>query len=362
MSVDDQSGSWVPTGLLIGTKNLELRRRRGLMVAVILLTVGLPFIVLGIRLLFHLISPHSYGPAGSPSVFTGLTAAMAQFGFIIAATLGATAGTADLADGVFRHLVVTGRSRIALYLARLPAGLAIVVPLAAIAFTALCLVTAYAGAPQPSALNENGINVPVHLDRAQLESWLLAHPDQASQAFSGGALAVGNDGRAKVVQPTQVSSADIQSFVDQHIADIYGTYTSDERAALGPPANQMVKIGLWLELEVVIGFVVGLGLGSLIGDRTVATIMMVVLEIIVTPILANVHIPYFINGQRLVVGVAMDQLRPAGLASTGGRRILGGHSALGIPPMPTWAMITVIVGWIVAWTIFGAWRMATRDA
>jgi hypothetical protein len=30
--------------------------------------------------------------------------------------------------------------------------------------------------------------------------------------------------------------------------------------------------------------------------------------------------------------------------------------------MPTWAMISVIVGWIVGWTGIGAWRMATRDA
>ena len=31
-------------------------------------------------------------------------------------------------------------------------------------------------------------------------------------------------------------------------------------------------------------------------------------------------------------------------------------------PMPTWAIITVIVGWIVGWSVIGAWRMVTRDA
>jgi hypothetical protein len=30
--------------------------------------------------------------------------------------------------------------------------------------------------------------------------------------------------------------------------------------------------------------------------------------------------------------------------------------------MPTWAMITVIVGWITGWSAIGAWKMATRDA
>jgi hypothetical protein len=30
--------------------------------------------------------------------------------------------------------------------------------------------------------------------------------------------------------------------------------------------------------------------------------------------------------------------------------------------MPTWAMITVIAGRIVGWSVIGAWRMVTRDA
>jgi hypothetical protein len=126
----------------------------------------------------------------------------------------------------------------------------------------------------------------------------------------------------------------------------------------------MVKIGLWLELDIGIGFMVGLGVGSLIGQRTVSTVLMIALQIIVTPILAAHVIPYFLDGQRVVVGVAMDQLRPAGMAGggQGGPVLFGGRGVLSIPPMPTWAMITVIVGWIFGWSVIGAWRMATRDA
>ena len=99
-------------------------------------------------------------------------------------------------------------------------------------------------------------------------------------------------------------------------------------------------------------------------------ILLIVLQIIITPALARVALPYFLDGQRVVVGIALDQLRPAGLASGAGgggpdgpgRALFGGGGALGIPPMPTWAMITVIAGWIVGWTGIGAWRMATRDA
>ncbi len=353
--------AWIPGWGLITTKHLELRKRRGLMVVTVLLTVGLPVLVLGLRLLFHVADPKSYGPAGSPSVFQILLQPMAEFGFIIAATLGATAGTTDLTDGMFRHLVITGRSRVALYLARIPSGLSIVLPLAAVAFTLVCLVTSYAGTPQPASVNVNGISVPAQLSQAQLESWLRQHPRQYEQAFVNGVpQLVPASGRIPVSRPAPPPA------VSRDIATLYSDYTSDEAGQLNPPVNEMVKIGLWLVLDIGLGFLVGLGVGSLIGQRTVSTVLMIVLQIIVTPLLAAHVIPYFINGQRVVVGIAMDQLRPAGLAGGGaggpGHVLFGGRGVLNIPPMPTWAMITVIVGWIVGWSVIGAWRMATRDA
>jgi hypothetical protein len=354
--------SWIPSWGLITTKHLELRKRRGLMVVAVLLTVGLPVLVLGIRLLYHGVDPNSSGPAGSPSVFQFLCQPMAEFGFIIAATLGATAGTTDLADGMFRHLVITGRSRLALYLARIPAGLSIVLPLVAVAFAIVCLVTSFAGTPQPASIGVNGISVPAQLSQAQLKSWILQHPQQYDQAFVNGGPQFGPAPGAIPVP----RSANPRPVIDRDIATIYGDYTSAETGQLNPPVNEMVKIGLWLELDIGIGFLVGLGVGSLIGQRTVSTVLMIVLQIIVTPILAAHVIPYFLNGQRVVVGIAMDQLRPAGLAGGGaggqGHVLFGGRGVLNIPPMPTWAMITVIVGWIVGWSVIGAWRMATRDA
>lgn len=47
------------------------------------------------------------------------------------------------------------------------------------------------------------------------------------------------------------------------------------------------------------------------GQRTVPVIL---LEISITPALAGHALPGFINGERGVVGVAMDQLKPAALA------------------------------------------------
>ncbi len=339
---------------LIATKHLELRKRRGLMIGIVLLTVVPTVLVLGLRLVFHAVDPATNGPAGSPDVFQTLTNLMAEFGFLAAAALGASAGTTDLSEGMFRHLVITGRSRLALFLARIPAGLAIILPLVALTFAGLCLVTSYAGAPQPTSVSLNGVSVPEHFDQAELQTWLRQHPQQAAAEFPLGPA------------PT---TAEIDSAIDHNSAILYENYVADAISDSNPPINEMAKIGLWLELEVGIGFMVGLGLGSLTGQRTVTVIVLVGLEIIVTPILAAHVIPYFIDGQRLVVGVAMDQLRPAALApGTGGgpggpgRTLFGGRGALGIAPMPTWAMIAVIVGWIIGWSAIGAWRMMTRDA
>jgi hypothetical protein len=339
--------TFLPSFPMITTKYLEIRKRRGLMVAVFLLTIGLPLVVLGIRLIFHAVDPHTYGPAGSPTVFQALCDAMAQFGFIIAATLGTAAGTTDLTDGMFRHLVITGRSRVALYLARIPAGLSIVLPLAAIAFTFVCLVTSFAGTSQASTVNVAGVSIPANLTQSGLSQWVAAHPDQAVLAVNGNP----QDPQAAVLE------------IDQRIGAFYLDYRALAPVNTNPAMNEMAKIGAWLEIEIVLGFLVGLGLGSLIGQRTVSTVLIIVVQIIVTPILANTVIPYFLNGQRLLVGIALDQLRPADLLSTsGGHGPFGGKSPLGIPPMPTWAMVAVIVGWAVVSTVVGAWRMATRDA
>jgi hypothetical protein len=278
---------------------------------------------------------------------------MAEFGFVAGAVLGASAGTTDLGDGVFRHLVITGRSRVALYLARIPAGLAILVPLVAVAFASLCLVTAFAGTPNPTAVKVQGVAIPTQLDRPQLEHWLIDHPGVVGDVVG--------PNRSAATDPAQ-----IRALLPRMMDRIEATYQEVQAGLFNPSAGEMTKIGLWILLDVIVGFVVALGLGSLLGQRTLSTVLMIVLELVLTPILAVTTIPYFVNGQRLFVGVAMDQLRPSGLLSgvtSGHHRVaLGGRGSLGIPAMPTWAMVAVIVGWLVVWTGVGAWRMATRDA
>jgi len=86
---------------MITTRFMELRRRRGLMIAMTAVIIGLPTVFLVIRLIAHAVAPKSYAVAGGYDVFTNLTAGvMFIFGFIMAAALGCTAGSIDLTEGM----------------------------------------------------------------------------------------------------------------------------------------------------------------------------------------------------------------------------------------------------------------------
>jgi hypothetical protein len=372
-SAPDHRGSWIPTGGMIATRWMELRRRRGLMIALIVVTIGLPSLFLAIRLLLHAFAPKSYGPAGGYDIFNALVGGVLYvFGFIVAATLGCTAGSVDLTEGMFRHLVVTGRSRLALYFARIPAGLAIILPLVAIGFTIVCAVSVFAA---PTQINYQGVNVPAGLSRVGLEHWAVDHADEVLCGFNtpnsmnvpcggpgggpgGPQIQVPAGSPAVPVRPTPAElRADAITVADQNYADY-------SRIFLSPPISLMIKSGLWVELEAAVGFIVGLGLGSLLGQRTVAVVMMIVLEIVLTPIISRAHIAHMINLQRGVVGLAVAHLEPSGLGFVfgGGGGPDGGRGTSLLVPESTGVAVVVIVAWIIGWTALGAWRMARRDA
>jgi hypothetical protein len=141
-------------------------------------------------------------------------------------------------------------------------------------------------------------------------------------------------------------------------------YSDYSRHFLSPSVSLMIESGLWLELEAAIGFIVGLGLGSLTGQRTVAVILMIVLEVILTPILSRARIPHLSNLQRAVVGLATAHLAPGGLPvlGGGGGGPGGGNGNPRLLPESTTVAVCVIVAWLVGWSALGAWRMMTRDA
>jgi hypothetical protein len=363
---------------MIATRFMELRRRRGLMIALILVNIGLPTIFLLVRLVAHGVAPKSYGPAGGYEIYSNLAAGvMYVFGFIVAATLGCTAGSIDLSEGMFRHLVVTGRSRLALYLARIPAGLAIILPLVAIGFTVVCTVCVFAA---PTSISYNGVNVPAGLSRAGLESWAADHTNVVLCNFnydgplninvpcgngpsgpSSGTIIKGPPGSQG--PPGQPTRAQLRAEAIIVARQNYSSYSSE---FLYPSDSLMVKTGLWLELEALIGFVVALGLASLLGQRMIAVILMIVLEVVLTPIFSRARIPHLSNLQRSVVGVATAHLEPGGLplvfGGGGGGGPGGGRGAALLLPESTTVAVCVIIAWLVGWTVLGAWRMMTRDA
>ena len=61
-----RTGAWLPTWDLITTKNLEIRKRRGLMITMVVLIVVPTVLFYGLRLLFHAVDPHTYAPGRQP--------------------------------------------------------------------------------------------------------------------------------------------------------------------------------------------------------------------------------------------------------------------------------------------------------
>ena len=352
----DHRGSPIPTGRMIATRFMELRKRRGLMIALILVDIGIPTIFLLVRLLAHAFAPRSYGPAGGYDIFVILVVGlMYTFGFIVAATLGCTAGSADLTDGMFRHLVVTGRSRLALYLARIPAGLGVVVPLVAIGYAIVCVICVFSA---PTSISYQGVNVPQGLSSGGFESWAADHAKPVVCNFPYGSLPANIPCGHNPPSPPPTPAA-LRSLAIRMARQNYPGYKT-----VFLPDSLMIQTGLWIELEAVIGLVVGLGLASLLGQRTVPVILMIVLEIILTPIFLTHRIPHLLNLQRSVAGLAMAHLEPRGLplvlAGSGGGPEAGARAHL--PPESTIVAVIVIIAWLVGWTILGAWRMVTRDA
>jgi ABC-type transport system involved in multi-copper enzyme maturation permease subunit len=137
---------------MIRAEALKLVRRRGLMIWSSLLTIGVIATVETVLVILHAVNPAHHGAAGGVSNFRGAAETLALLGTVTAILVGATAGSQDVANGVFRDLVVTGRSRSTLFNVRVPGALLVVLPMLLIAFAvALACGFLFAGdLPTPS--------------------------------------------------------------------------------------------------------------------------------------------------------------------------------------------------------------------
>jgi hypothetical protein len=138
---------------LVSAEVLKLRRRRGMLSIALLGTLGAMLIGFTVLVIQHGGNPVKYGPAGGLDNYQGAIDFLALMALVMGAIVGATAGTQDLESGVFRDLAATGRSRTALFGARVTGAWAVALPIAAIAaaFAAIASVVLAGSLPAPGA-------------------------------------------------------------------------------------------------------------------------------------------------------------------------------------------------------------------
>ncbi|HEX5192461.1 MAG TPA: hypothetical protein VFW09_06635 [Solirubrobacteraceae bacterium] len=120
---------------MVSVEVLRLRRNRALMAFAGVLSIVVIALFFGYSALQHASDPAHHAPAGGSHGFGHAVKALGlYFGALTAMLIGTEAGTADVASGVFRDLVATGRSRLALFAVRAPAAIAVSLAVNAVAF------------------------------------------------------------------------------------------------------------------------------------------------------------------------------------------------------------------------------------
>jgi hypothetical protein len=243
---------------LVAAELLKLRRRRALVVAALLLIVA-PMIVSYIVLaVLHAANPAKYGPAGGVDNLRGSLRLLSQIGVVAAVLIGVNAGGGDLAAGVFRELVVTGRPRLALFAARIPGGLTLLLPPVALGFAI-----------------------------AAAASLSLAGPRQA------------------------------------------------------PGAVLLLEYAAWLALVMSLGFLLALGLSSLLDSRATSIGILLAWQLAAAPLLLQTG-----KLDPMLLGAAQKRLEPG-----------AGSASISLT-----TAIVLIGGWTIVPLTAGAWRTHTRDA
>jgi hypothetical protein len=151
-----QAARWSPR--LVRAELLKVRKRRGLVATTAALTIAPMIVAYLILMALHAADPAKHGPAGGAQNFADSLNFLGALTIVAGILVGATAGTGDLGAGVFRELVVTGRSRVALYAARIPAGLAFLLVPVATGFT----VSAASATLLTGGLDAPGAGLVVH--------------------------------------------------------------------------------------------------------------------------------------------------------------------------------------------------------
>jgi ABC-type transport system involved in multi-copper enzyme maturation permease subunit len=158
---------------LVNAEILKLRKRRGLVIAVSVLTAVPMLVAYAILISLHASDPVKHGPAGGMENYTGSIDVLSLLSVVAAILVGSTLGTGDLGAGVFRELVVTGRSRLSLFAARIPAGLVFLVPIIGVAFAITATASSvFTGASRPSSDGVQDYSAPSASLLLETAGWL----------------------------------------------------------------------------------------------------------------------------------------------------------------------------------------------
>jgi ABC-type transport system involved in multi-copper enzyme maturation permease subunit len=252
---------------LIRAEVLKLRKRRGLVASVTAMTIGAAVVLYGVLVSLHAANPAHHGPAGGVTNLAHGVFIVGALGTVAAIIVGASAGADDLNSGVFRELVVTGRSRWSLFWARIPGGLAFLLPFVVVAY----VLTA-----------------------------------AASVGFAGSLAA--------------------------------------------PSTTLLVESGIYLVAEVAFGFVLALGLASLLGSRAQTIGILLAFFLALTPLL--ISIKFLGTSRDAIPGAAFERLSPHAILDSGRPQVVMSHAAA----------VVVLVLWAGIALAIGGWRTATRDA
>lgn len=137
---------------MAGAELLKLRKKRSTLAWSLFLSAGVVVLYFAWAAIEHASNPERSSAGGIDGFRNGLQIIGIFIGPLAAVLIGAEAGAGDNASGVFRDLVVTGRSRLALFAARVPGALALCLPVIAIGYALVAAATFLLadGTPTPS--------------------------------------------------------------------------------------------------------------------------------------------------------------------------------------------------------------------
>jgi hypothetical protein len=228
-------------GAMIAAEILKLRRNRGLMAFALLLSVGVIVLFFGYNAVEHASAPATYGPAGGTHRFARAVGVLGLwFGTLTAILIGGEAGTADIASGVFRDLVATGRSRLQLFAVRLPGAVMVT-----LAFTMSAFLLAVAA----TFVFADGAATPSLGLILQSAGWIAL----ANAVVAGFAVGVGSLTGSRALTLTAVIG---WSTVATQLLLNLGSLGSARDGLLAAALNQLIPVDRPLQITMATGVAV----------------------------------------------------------------------------------------------------------